>query len=729
MRRSLLITLLITLLAASTFAESERTVISQIQLKPMTKQQYLGLYEMGLDLRDLPGQPIEIFAKPGDLARLRAAGIDYEVIHPDIEEFYVLRNTAMLPFGGFRTYSQIVFYLDSITAAFPSITTDKFSIGLSLEGYEQWVVKISDNPDVDEDEPEVFYNSLIHAREPASAAALLHFMEYLLTNYGTDPEVTDIVNNRELFFLPVVNPDGYIYNEITNPDGGGMWRKNRRYNGDGTYGIDLNRNFSFMWGFDDVGSSPATYSETYRGTSPFSEPETDNLQSFICSRNFTVIHNLHCYSNLEIWPFSYRRFYTDQADFYVNLGDSLTQYNGYTPEIGWVLYPSNGGANDWAWGDTLSKTRSVSLTDEIGSSSDGFWPIPSRISDLCEENVFPNLYLAKIADNPFIIAPPATPSITSPEAADPEFTVEWNLEDDINPGTAYRLMEYQGKQQVLDDAEADYGYWDVTNMVLSTSRSHSGTGSWHTLNYNRDPHWLVSRTPYEVKESDWLTFWIWYDIEEHYDYFYAQISTDGGYTFENLAGYLTTNDDPNNLNLGNGITGSSNAWIKAEFDLSAYEGQQVVFRLSYFTDYYTVGEGVYIDDIENVDLFQSETEISSSIPDTFYTFTSKSDGEYWYRVAAFDAEGQQGRLSPYTYTRVEVLECCVVSGDVDHSGQVDALDIIYFAEWLWTTGSAPACLEEGDVNGDLQVDALDLIYLVEFVFEAGTSPPVPCHPL
>ncbi len=713
---------LVILLPMSVSGRDDTEVISHIRLRALTKQQFLDVHAMGLDILELPGEKIELLARPADLVNLANAGVEWDVIQADMQKHYLDQSPVPLPFGGFRTYSQIVAYLDSLAASNSNIMTAKFSIGMSVEGRELWVVKISDNPEIDEPEPEVFYNSLTHAREPASAAVLLHFLEYLLTNYGAEPEVTDLINTRELFFLPVVNPDGYVYNEMTNPEGGGMWRKNRSFNGDGSRGVDLNRNFSHMWGFDEIGSSGTPSAENYRGVQPFSEPETQSVRDFVLSRDIKVMHNFHCWGNLELWPPSYNRIFALDHDFFYNLGDSLTQYNDYVAEIGWTLYPTNGGVNDWAWCDSTTKPSVVSLTAEIGTSADYFWPNPARTLRLCEENVFPNLYLAKIADNPQVIAPPSQPTIISPASSQGDFQVQWQVTDDVNPPVSYRLMEYTDRQPVLDDAESDYGYWEVGNMFLSADRSYSGTASWHSANNSRDYHWLVSQTPYEVKADDSLRFRLWYELEEHYDYFYAQISTDGGFTFENLPCDFTTNDDPYNINLGNGITGYSGDWVYTRYDLSPYEGQFVIFRLAMFTDVYNVLEGVYIDDIENVEIFGVSTEISEAIIDTFYTFSSKPVGDYWYRVSATDNEGQESRLSGCTKTEVSAGECCLIRGDCDHNGQVDVLDIDYFMEWLWRGGSGLPCPDEGDVNGNLQVDALDVDYLVDYLFRDGPAP-------
>ena len=117
----------------------------------------------------------------------------------------------------------------------------------------------------------------------------LLFMDQLLDDYGHDPEATFLVDQRELFFVPCVNPDGYEYNRTTNPGGGGLWRKNRRANVGGSYGVDLNRNYATGWSAPNGGSSPTPTSDTYRGTAPFSEPETAALEAFAASRHFVTV--------------------------------------------------------------------------------------------------------------------------------------------------------------------------------------------------------------------------------------------------------------------------------------------------------------------------------------------------------------------------------------------------------------------------------------------------------
>lgn len=130
--------------------------------------------------------------------------------------------------GGFYTLAEVLTELDNMKVLFPNLITTKVSIGNTIESRPMYMVKISDNPDIDENEPEVLYTALHHAREPQSMMQMIYFMYYLLENYNSNPSVQYLVNNRELFFIPVVNPDGYEYNRSTYPTGGGMWRKNRK---------------------------------------------------------------------------------------------------------------------------------------------------------------------------------------------------------------------------------------------------------------------------------------------------------------------------------------------------------------------------------------------------------------------------------------------------------------------------------------------------------------------
>lgn len=304
--------------------------------------------------------------------------------------------------GGYFTFTEMQNILDSMKLLYPNLITSKQALSpQSIEGRNIWYLKISDNPSVDENEPEVLYDALHHAREAASLSQLIFYMWYLLENYATNPDVKFLVDNTEMFFVPCVNPDGYEYNRSTNPGGGGMWRKNRRNNGT-TFGVDLNRNYGDHWGYDNTGSSPTPSSDTYRGTAAFSEPETQAIRNFCNSRQFKTALNAHTYSNLLIYPWGYiPSFYTPDSATFVNWSTLMTETSRFLYGTGdqTVNYVTNGDSDDWMYGEQTTKPKILAMTPEAGAASDGFWPATSRIINICKTTFNQNLNLAKLVTN------------------------------------------------------------------------------------------------------------------------------------------------------------------------------------------------------------------------------------------------------------------------------------------------------------------------------------------
>jgi hypothetical protein len=301
--------------------------------------------------------------------------------------------------GGFFTYSQFISHLNNLKSSYPTLVSKIDTIGYSIENRPILAFKISDNPNTNEPEPQVLYTAIHHAREPAGLSNLIFYAYYLVENYATNPEIQYLVNNRELYFIPMINPDGYMHNQITNPSGGGMWRKNRRNNG-GSFGVDLNRNYGFHWGYDDMGSSPNPNNDTYRGTAAFSEPELQAVRNFCQAKNFKIALNYHTYGNLLIYPWGHiPSYFTPDSAQFVEYGKLMTQVNNYTYGTGdqTVGYVVNGDSDDWMYGEQTTKNKILSLTPECGTSSDGFWPAMSRIIPICKENIVQNLYAARLA--------------------------------------------------------------------------------------------------------------------------------------------------------------------------------------------------------------------------------------------------------------------------------------------------------------------------------------------
>jgi carboxypeptidase T len=300
--------------------------------------------------------------------------------------------------GGFCTLDQMLAHLDTMAARFPNLITIRQPISPleTIEGRQVYFVKISDNPNINENEPQVLYTGMHHAREPIGMQHLLFYMYYLLENYASSEEIRNIVDNTEMFFVPVLNVDGYQYNITTDPNGGGMWRKNRRINDNGSFGVDLNRNYGFAWGYDNEGSSPYPGDETYRGTGPFSEPETQMMRDFCNNHDFKIALNYHSYSGLLLYTWDYIPDLCPDNTIFSSYAKRMVGDNGYIYGPGCTtIYPSNGGSDDWMYAELTTKNKILSYTPEVGWESDGFWPTTSRIIPLCQENMYQSLLAAK----------------------------------------------------------------------------------------------------------------------------------------------------------------------------------------------------------------------------------------------------------------------------------------------------------------------------------------------
>ncbi|MNJ86262.1 Carboxypeptidase T precursor [compost metagenome] len=364
-----------------------------------------------------------------EIQQIREAGYPVEILIEDVQAYYVNQNrTSFNPknqtknagcppasgsdtfipevpsnfslgtMGGFYTYQEFISEIDAMAAQYPHLITVKDTIDnfLSIQNRPIYWVRLSDNPNTDEPEPEVLYTAIHHAREPNSLSEVIFYMWYLLENYDSSEEIKYLVDHTEMYFVPMVNPDGYIHNHTTNPNGGGLWRKNRRLNSGGSYGVDLNRNYSYGWG--TTGTSANQSTETYRGTAPFSEPETQAIKWFCENRDFQYAFNAHTYANDILHPIG-----TTTAEFAVDhnyfqaFTHHMVQYNGYENKKSSALYPASGDSDDYMYKvDTIIKPKIFAMTPEVSNTSGGFWPAASEITGICQEMVFPNLVLSHL---------------------------------------------------------------------------------------------------------------------------------------------------------------------------------------------------------------------------------------------------------------------------------------------------------------------------------------------
>lgn len=303
----------------------------------------------------------------------------------------------------YHTYSEVVSELFQIESEHSTIA-DVFLLGKSYENRDILGIKISDNVSTDEDKPEAFICALHHAREAATVEVAMYIINYVTDNYGKPgyEYVTYLVDNREIYIVPMVNPDGKVYDDFGGSYGEGLyWRKNRQPSTEGI-GTDLNRNYSYHWG--GPGSSPCVHSTFFGGDTPFDAPETRAVQTFILQHpDITVFLDYHSHGRMVLYPWGYTADpVTDLDDRQVHeiIGTQYARITGYKPMQISDLYCCSGSSVDWSYGTTQHDgTPIFSWGIELGGGE--FYPLPSVLPVMCEKNCEAALYVIECADDPY----------------------------------------------------------------------------------------------------------------------------------------------------------------------------------------------------------------------------------------------------------------------------------------------------------------------------------------
>jgi murein tripeptide amidase MpaA len=256
------------------------------------------------------------------------------------------------------------------------------------------VLKISDNVSTEEAEPNIFISGCHHAREWISVEIPLLFARHILENHGSEEQSTRIINEGQIYIMPIVNPDGLEYSIHTYR----FWRKNRRYNGDLSWGVDPNRNYGFAWGYDDIGSSPEPDDAVYRGPYAFSEPETRAVRDFLLDHPPAGSLNFHNYSQLILYSWGYTAVPApDDAEMETiarNMAELIYRVNGRTYLYGagaLAIYFTNGDTDDWIYGTFGTPSFTIELPPELFVQG-GFFTSQEMINSAFSEMLPAMLY-------------------------------------------------------------------------------------------------------------------------------------------------------------------------------------------------------------------------------------------------------------------------------------------------------------------------------------------------
>lgn len=357
---------------------------------------------------------LDVEVSPAEAAQLDGWGFKYEVVvdnlGPLVANNYE-QGAATAFFDDYRTLDQINAQVDSYASTFPDLVTVQ-TIGNSLEGRAIRVMRLTSQGGPP-NKPMIFYHGGQHAREWVNVPVPMYLADWLLNNYGINEQATRLLDNAEWAIVPVMNPDGYVYTWTNDR----MWRKNRR----GGYGVDLNRNWGYQWGGE--GSSGNQGSETYRGPSPFSEPETQVMRDFVLNNaRIRAYMDYHSYSQLVMYPWGYTsQACPDDAEFdelTATMSDLIRGVHGRNYVHGPIyttIYPASGVSVDWVYGANLGQRKILALTVELRDTGQyGFLLPREQILPTCEENLPAALFHGEWISRALIVEVVNPPELATP---------------------------------------------------------------------------------------------------------------------------------------------------------------------------------------------------------------------------------------------------------------------------------------------------------------------------
>ncbi|MFI6939596.1 M14 family metallopeptidase [Streptomyces sp. NPDC050418] len=395
--------------AAAVQEESRQQYEIHIADNKLDRAAVTRIARSGVSIDESDGHAVVVTANAAQAKQLRAQGYELTELGAVPER---LRGADVKPLdfppadSRYHNFAEMNAEIDQRIAANPSIMSKRV-IGKSYQGRDITAIKISDNVGSDEAEPEVLFTHHQHAREHLTVEMALYLVRELGAGYGSDARITNMVNGREIWIIPDVNPDGGEYDIATGNYR--SWRKNRQPNSGSSYvGTDLNRNWNHRWGCCG-GSSGSKSSETYRGPSAESAPEVQVVANFVRSRvvggkqQIKASIDFHTYSELVLWPYGYTYSDTatgltaDDRDAHAAIGRKMAASNGYTPQQSSDLYITDGSVGDWMWGSQ----KIFHYTFEMYPSSaggGGFYPPDEVIERETSRNRDAVLQLLENAD-------------------------------------------------------------------------------------------------------------------------------------------------------------------------------------------------------------------------------------------------------------------------------------------------------------------------------------------
>ena len=443
-----------------------------------------SLSDLGLDIWEVEEGRVIAMVCDRQIIDLKGKGYIVELLGGKI---FGMDTVPVSSQTAYHSYSSLKTDLQNLVDQYPNITMiydigDSWEKTVGIADRDILAIKISDNAtNEDDNEPDILFMGGIHAREWISVEVPFYLANYLLDHYGSDQKVKQLVDSREIWIVPLVNPDGLEYSRAYDRN----WRKNRRDNGDGSFGVDPNRNFGYNWGL--AGSSGDPLSITYRGIAPFSEPETQAIRDFVATHEVHSSISYHSYSQLVLYPWGYTKAAAPHKDQLSKIADDMAniikEVHGmnYTARQASALYRASGDSDDWLYGTYNIAAFTVELRPknvwDLGGKP---FELPEdQIIPTCEENIPAALYLIEQSPqfdiipsaNASLLYYPVTVSVENPLEVIDNFTATVNIDAVSDLAMAMFKLSYDPSVIRITKVErgSDISSWPLWQQDTSTA--------------------------------------------------------------------------------------------------------------------------------------------------------------------------------------------------------------------------------------------------------------------
>lgn len=341
------------------------------------------LARRGVDLFenvDHAARTVDASLTPKTTALLQALGVRYE------------QTARARDFGfpaGYGSVEAVQADIRALAARYPTVA-QTVTLGTSVEGRPVLALRLTAHPEAQL--PGILVTGGNHARELPPVELVRRLAHHLAEGHGQDATITRLLDTRDVWLVPVVNPDGRVAVE----GGSSMWRKNRRNNGDGTRGVDTNRNADDHWSQGDADSS----ADDFRGSAPFSEPESRAIRDLALQEKFAIALDIHNYGGMILWPPGYTRTPSKDEATFRRIGDHMAKPLGYRAgTIATTIYTTFGDMATWMYTAVGTLAYGVELNDR------GFSAPYSQVDADWKAWKDHFLYLIEVAGHPATDAP------------------------------------------------------------------------------------------------------------------------------------------------------------------------------------------------------------------------------------------------------------------------------------------------------------------------------------